>query len=101
RESACALFGTATALRSSALARRRALRQRCARNCIDCGVVVATGDSRLSNPIALFRDLRDTYFRYLDSPYDIRYPDLIAERRRLLDADGRLYRHPLIEPVPA
>ena len=55
----------------------------------------------MSNPIALFRDLRDTYFRYLDSPFDVRYPDLLDERRRLLDVDGRLYRQPLIEPVPA
>jgi ATP-dependent helicase YprA (DUF1998 family) len=55
----------------------------------------------LSNPIALFRDLRNTYFRYLDSPFDVRYPDLLDERRRLLDIDGRLYRQPLIEPVPA
>ena len=55
----------------------------------------------MSNPIAIFENLRDTYFRYLDSPFDLRYPDLVAERRRLLDVDGRLYRHPLIEPVPA
>ena len=55
----------------------------------------------MSNPIALFRELRDTYFRYLDSPFDVRYPSLLDERRRLLDVDGRLYRQPLIEPVPA
>jgi DEAD/DEAH box helicase domain-containing protein len=55
----------------------------------------------MSNPLAIFEDLRDTYFRYLDSPFDLRYPDLVAERRALLDADGRLYRRPLIEPVPA
>lgn len=55
----------------------------------------------MSNPLAVFEDLRDTYFRYLDSPFDLRYPDLVAERRALLDADGRLYRRPLIEPVPA
>lgn len=53
------------------------------------------------NPIAIFEGLRDIYFRYLDSPFDLRYPDLVAERRQLLDMDGRLYRHPLIEPVPA
>lgn len=41
------------------------------------------------------------YLRYLDSPFDIRYSDLAAERRKLLDQDGRLYRSPLIEPVPA
>lgn len=55
----------------------------------------------MSNPIAIFEDLRDTYLRYLDSPFDLRYPDLVAERRQLLDRDGRLYRRPLIEPVPA
>lgn len=54
----------------------------------------------MSNPLAIFDDLRETYFRYLDSPFDLRYPDLVAERRALLDADGRLYRQPLIEPVP-
>ena len=55
----------------------------------------------MTNPIAAFRSLRDTYFRYLDSPYDLRYPELVQERQRLLDVDGRLYRAPLIEPVPA
>lgn len=55
----------------------------------------------MTNPLALFDELRDTYFRYLDSPFDLRFPDLVAERRQLLDVDGRLYRRPLIEPVPA
>ena len=55
----------------------------------------------MSNPIAVFRNLRATYLRYLDSPYDLRYPELLTERRQLLDVDGRLYRQPLIEPVPA
>src|ERR1051325_2938100 len=55
----------------------------------------------MSNPLAIFENLRNMYFRYLDSPFDLRYADLVAERRRLLDADGRLYRRPLIEPVPA
>src|SRR5688572_27793123 len=55
----------------------------------------------MSNPITVFEDLRETYFRYLDSPFDLRYPDLINERRQLLDVDGRLYRRPLIEPIPA
>src|SRR5258708_1314655 len=55
----------------------------------------------MSNPFTLFEDLRDTYLRYLDSPFDLRYPDLVSERRRLLDVDGRLYRQPIIEPVPA
>jgi hypothetical protein len=55
----------------------------------------------VTNPIELFENLRDTYLRYLDSPYDLRYADLVAERRTLLDVDGRLYREPLIEPVRA
>ncbi|HUB33404.1 MAG TPA: DEAD/DEAH box helicase [Bryobacteraceae bacterium] len=54
----------------------------------------------MNNPIQLFKLLREMYLRYLDSPFDIRYPDLVAERRRLLDEDGRIFREPLIEPVP-
>jgi Lhr-like helicase len=54
----------------------------------------------MSNPIALFEDLREMYLRYLDSPFDLRYPDLVAERRALLNVDGRLFREPLIEPIP-
>ncbi len=55
----------------------------------------------MSSPSKLFESLRDMYLRYLDSPFDLRYADLTAERRDLLDQDGRIYRHPLIEPVPA
>jgi hypothetical protein len=55
----------------------------------------------MNNPIALFDTLRDLYLRYLDSPFDLRYPDLVRERRALLDRDGYLWREPLIEPVPA
>ena len=53
------------------------------------------------NPIRLFENLRDMYLRYLDSPFDLRHEDLTKERRTLLDEDGRIYRLPLIEPVPA
>lgn len=53
------------------------------------------------NPGRLFDNLREMYLRYLDSPFDIRYEDLARERRQLLDRDGRVYREPLIEPVPA
>ena len=55
----------------------------------------------MSNPIRFFENLRDMYLRYLDSPFDLRYEDLSRERRELLDQDGRIYRYPLIEPVPA
>jgi DEAD/DEAH box helicase domain-containing protein len=55
----------------------------------------------MSNPIILFEKLRDMYLRYLESPFDLRYPDLVRERRALLNVDGRLFRQPLIEPLPA
>jgi len=54
----------------------------------------------MTNPVSIFERMRDTYLRYLDSPFDLRYDSLVAERRALLDADGHLYRHPLIEPAP-
>ena len=55
----------------------------------------------MRNPVSVFNYLREMYLRYLDSPFDLRYPDLVQERQRLLDQDGRIYRHPLIEAVPA
>src|SRR2546428_11337651 len=56
----------------------------------------------MNNPIAIFRNLRELYRRYLDSPLAIRYDSLREERRALLfDQDRRLWREPLIEPVPA
>ncbi len=55
----------------------------------------------MNNPLGLFDNLRDVYLRYLDSPFDLRYADLVLERRALLDRDGYLWREPLIEPVPA
>ncbi len=56
----------------------------------------------MNNPIAIFRNLREVYRRYLDSPLAIRYDALRDERRALLfDQDRRLWREPLIEPVPA
>jgi DEAD/DEAH box helicase domain-containing protein len=55
----------------------------------------------MNNPLALFRNLRDLYLSYLNSPFALRYPDLVAERRELLDRNGYLWREPLIEPVPA
>ena len=55
----------------------------------------------MRNPISVFNTLREMYLRYLDSPFDLRYPDLVQERRDLIDQNGRIYRYPLIEPVPA
>ena len=55
----------------------------------------------MKSATTIFESLRDMYLRYLDSPFDLRYPDLVYERRKLLDVDGRIYRLPLIEPLPA
>lgn len=55
----------------------------------------------MRSPLSVFNNLREMYLRYLDSPFDLRYPDLVQERRQLIDQDGRIYRHPLIEAVPA
>src|SRR5712691_6171772 len=56
----------------------------------------------MNNPLAIFRNLRELYRRYIDSPLAIRYDALRNERRALLfDQDRRLWREPLIEPVPA
>lgn len=54
----------------------------------------------MTDPMRLFSRLRETYLRYLDSPFDMRYEPLVSERRAMLDRDGRLYRDPLIEPAP-
>src|SRR5438093_2054081 len=55
----------------------------------------------MKSPIAVFDNLREMYLRYLESRFDLRYPDLVQERRQLIDQDGRIYRYPLIEAVPA
>src|SRR5262249_33703922 len=54
----------------------------------------------MNNPIGLFDQLRQMYLRYLESPFDLRYPALRADRRALLDTNGRIYREPFIEPIP-
>ncbi len=51
------------------------------------------------DPIATFNELREAYLRYLDSPFRLRYPCLMEERRHLLDQDRQLYRKPLFEPI--
>lgn len=54
----------------------------------------------MSDPIRTFANLRDTYLRYFDSPFDLRFEELVRARGQLLDRDGVLYREPLIEPQP-
>ncbi len=53
----------------------------------------------MNDPFRAFDQLRQAYLRYLDSPFRVRYPALLDERRDLLDRDRQLYRAPLFEPV--
>ena len=53
----------------------------------------------MNDPFRVFIELRQAYTRYLDSPFRLRYPALMQERRSLLDQDRQLYREPLFEPV--
>ncbi len=52
-----------------------------------------------TDPLRLYSRLRDTYLRYLDTAFWLRDPGLLAERRALLEREGRLFTEPLIEPV--
>ena len=53
----------------------------------------------MNDPFKTFDELRAAYLRYLDSPFRLRYPALMKERRQLLDQDRQLYRVPLFEPI--
>ena len=54
----------------------------------------------MTNPIDTFESLKSAYLRYFDSPFDLRFEEVVQARRRLLDRDGVLYREPLVEPQP-
>lgn len=54
----------------------------------------------MTDPIRTFQSLKNAYLRYFDSPFDLRFEELVQARRRLLDRDGVLYREPLVEPQP-
>ena len=54
----------------------------------------------MTNPIETFQSLKSAYLRYFDSPFDLRFEEVVQARRQLLDRDGVLYREPLVEPQP-
>lgn len=51
----------------------------------------------MTDPFTTFDAIKDAYLRYLESPFRLRYSDVMADRRALLDKDGQLYRDPLFE----
>lgn len=53
----------------------------------------------MNDPFATFEHIREAFLRYLDSPFRLRYPALMEERRALFDQDRQLYREPLFEPI--
>lgn len=55
--------------------------------------------SRL-DAVQTFEHLREAYFRYYDTPFGLADQRLQEERRELLDRDGGVYRHPLLEVRP-
>ena len=55
--------------------------------------------TRVHSPFQVYEDLKDAYLRYLDTQYWLRDPSMRAERRRLLEAPGRLFTEPLLEPI--
>ncbi|MCX2746283.1 DEAD/DEAH box helicase [Arthrobacter sp. MI7-26] len=50
--------------------------------------------------VETFKNLRDSYFRYYDTPFGLADRTLEAERRQLLDQDNGVYREPFIELRP-
>ncbi|MCC6607872.1 MAG: DEAD/DEAH box helicase [Anaerolineae bacterium] len=54
----------------------------------------------MNDPFTVFDTLKQHYFMYINSRFALRHPQLAAERKQLLDGDGKLYREPFIEIVP-
>jgi DEAD/DEAH box helicase domain-containing protein len=50
-------------------------------------------------PISLSQELLDTYLRYYDTQYWLKYPELMRERRDLLTRNSRLLADVILEPV--
>lgn len=52
-----------------------------------------------TSPFTVHDAIRDAYLRYFDTAFWLRDEQLLAERRTLLERQGRLFADPLIEPV--
>ena len=56
--------------------------------------------TRQPTPLALQREMRDTYLRYYDTAFRLRDAALMEERRRLVEEDGGIAREPWLEVLP-
>lgn len=52
-----------------------------------------------SDPARIQAAIREGYLRYFDTAFWLRDEKLMAERRRLLEQDGLVFQHALIEPL--
>ena len=53
----------------------------------------------IAQPKSIYQRLREAYLRYYDTAFWVRNPSIRAERRRLLEAEGAIFREPLLEPT--
>jgi len=51
----------------------------------------------MANSISAFESLKDDFFRYYDTPFKVRSPEIMNERKDLLDREGVIWREPWIE----
>lgn len=54
----------------------------------------------MRDPLAVFESLREYYLRYYETPFSIRDQHISAERRKLLETEGEIYREPWLEVLP-
>jgi len=48
----------------------------------------------------IFKNLKEMYIRYMDSPFAIGHPSLASERRSMLNQEGVIHQLPYIEAMP-
>jgi ATP-dependent helicase YprA (DUF1998 family) len=51
------------------------------------------------NPLTVFENLRESFFRYYDTPFAVASSEVQAERRARLDQVGVTYQEPWLEPL--
>ena len=52
-----------------------------------------------TQPLRVYRELKDAYLRYIETAYWLRSKELMAERRGLLERTDLLFTDVLLEPV--